>query len=167
MNRIGVLSDTHGNMDATKTALDYFTKEKIEILLHAGDLGNPRQMMPLFSSNQVYFAKGNCDDLAEMKEACKNETKQSADQNFIIEFEHCRIFLFHGDKPVDTGLLLEKKIDYVIKGHTHCPEDYRKNGIRILNPGALHRSPRYTIGVLDMESGNWTLQEVNKTRNSV
>jgi predicted phosphodiesterase len=35
-----------------------------------------------------------------------------------------------------------------VHGHTHERRDERRGGTRIVNPGALHRAPAFTVAVL-------------------
>ena len=38
ITKIGIMSDTHDRLDAVEKAIDLFNREKVEHVLHAGDL---------------------------------------------------------------------------------------------------------------------------------
>jgi predicted phosphodiesterase len=50
--------------------------------------------------------------------------------------------------------------DYLIHGHTHELRDERTAGTRIINHGALHRAPRFTVATLVPATGELQIIEV-------
>jgi predicted phosphodiesterase len=38
---IGIISDSHDNMDAIRRAVEFFNKKEVKAVLHAGDLVSP------------------------------------------------------------------------------------------------------------------------------
>ena len=57
---VGILSDSHGRVDAVRTALAEFRACGVELLLHCGDIDNA-ETVPEFSGWNVHFVFGNCD----------------------------------------------------------------------------------------------------------
>jgi putative phosphoesterase len=53
-------------------------------------------------------------------------------------------------------------LDYVFHGHTHRRDDYREAGMRIINPGALHRAAVKTVALLDLSTDDLRFIEVNE-----
>ncbi len=51
---IGILSDTHNNVENTRKALEIFRRENIRRLFHCGDITRP-DVVYLFSGFEVTF----------------------------------------------------------------------------------------------------------------
>jgi putative phosphoesterase len=70
--RLGLLSDSHGNFDATEKAIDILMKQGCELVIHLGDFCDTsrRQHMEeifrLFQERRVLAVKGNNDYLIEL-----------------------------------------------------------------------------------------------------
>lgn len=151
--KIGIISDTHNNIEITKKALGIFKRHKVELIIHAGDLTSPR-MLDLFREFDCKFVLGNGDidveDLnikaEEMGFGCIEEycTFSAGGKNFI---------LFHGNNvPMFRKAVASGKYDYIIKGHTHFFENYTSGTTRIINPGSLYSSDEFSIAILDTET---------------
>lgn len=160
--KIAVLSDSHDNEEALKKVVDLLKKEKIKIILHAGDLCSAF-LVSYFSSFDFYLVQGNNDDsLQELNQALLFYKLRECKIVYEIEVFEKKICLMHGDNvPLFRQKLSENKFDYLVKGHTHFCEDYYHNQTRVLNSGAMHRSPQNTFGILDLEKDLWTINVIN------
>ncbi|MEG6614944.1 metallophosphoesterase [Peptococcaceae bacterium 1198_IL3148] len=147
--RIGVLSDTHGNIELAKLALTQMGP--IDCLLHAGDHFRDAKELGVLKKLPVYAVAGNCDwDILEPEDITINAVGK-------------RIWLIHGHRHrVKAGhdtLLHEAKshnIDVVIYGHTHVAVSEVVDNILIFNPGSLTqpRGPQGpTYGVIEIFNG--------------
>ena len=58
--KIGVISDTHDNLDAIRRAVAYFAKEA-ELIIHAGDIGQKDVLTSLKSIAPLIAVRGNMD----------------------------------------------------------------------------------------------------------
>jgi hypothetical protein len=151
--KIGILSDTHNNIDTAGKAVAEFRKRKVDLLIHAGDLTSPK-ILELFKGFNCKFVLGNSDIDAEMINI------KSSELGFGEVCDHCefeadgkRIFIFHGnDVPLFREIVASGKYHYIIKGHTHFFENYVSNFSRIINPGTLYGSDECTVAVLDTET---------------
>ncbi len=121
--RILVLSDNHSR------EID-FNFNEFNYVIHSGDRGT-------FDADGILMVKGNCDFRGEKI------------INTIIEGK--KVLITHGDLyGVKEGLTrlsllaLEKEVDYVFYGHTHCPTYFEYRGIKFINPGA-YLDGRYVI----------------------
>ena len=160
--KIGVISDSHNNLSVLEKALVVLKEEKVDTILHAGDMENSNHVS-LFDDFTLYLAQGNCDDLYELKERCKEFGQPEPLKYHELELGYKRIFLFHGDDTLLYREALQRNIfDYIIKGHSHFTEDYKKGNSRVLNPGALYRSAMYTLGILDLQNNGWKKIEIPK-----
>ena len=125
--KIGIVSDTHNNWANFKKAIDWMNKEKIEMILHCGDIQSQDiidQSKKAFIG-KIDFVKGNADfnlsDLPDQKEL-------KADDKKII-FVH---FPAEAKKLAQSG-----KYDIVFYGHTHKAWEEKVGNCRMINPGEL------------------------------
>ena len=58
--KIGLIADTHNEVDITQTAITIFKDRGIETILHAGDITSPA-MLKFFYGFECYFVFGNGD----------------------------------------------------------------------------------------------------------
>ena len=151
---IGIISDTHNNVELTQKALETFRERGVEVILHTGDLTSP-DMLKLFSGFQAHFVLGNEDKDVEAL------NKQSAllgfgriEQQYTFELEGKTFIMFHGtDVPLFRETVASGKYDYIIKGHTHFFENYFSQNSHVINPGALNKAYEFTIALLNTDSG--------------
>ncbi|MBO8138111.1 MAG: metallophosphoesterase [Desulfotomaculum sp.] len=145
--RIGVLSDTHGNLEAARIALTCMGE--IDLLLHAGDHFKDAHQLAKSKELLVCAVVGNCD--WDMQEP----------EDLLIDAAGKKIWLTHGHKynvKFSHHMLVKKalqhKIDVVVYGHTHIPVIEEQEGILIFNPGSASRprgsrGPTYGMLVID------------------
>ena len=152
--RLGLISDSHGNIDATEKAIDILMTQGCEHVIHLGDFCDTsrRQHMEeifrLFQERRVIAVKGNNDYLIEL--ALQNGTgEEYADPKGMYEFlkevpmtvvmdDICFAHSFPFDylrafyEPIDVGsseraLFLFGQMPYRILfcGHSHTPIYFR------------------------------------------
>lgn len=141
--RIGILSDTHGDLLSAQQALK--TMGDIDLLLHAGDTYRDAKLLEKMLNIDVVAVKGNIDF------DCEGSSETT------ITIEGKKIFLTHGHKyNVKFNLerlyyrALEINADIVVYGHSHISMHQRENGIDFINPGSVSRPrggsmPSYAI----------------------
>jgi len=131
--RIGLISDTHGLLrPEALRALD-----GSELILHAGDVGDPKILDELEKIAPVRAVRGNID--VEPWARRLPATREVAADGLYIHLVH----------KVNT--LRGGKFDVVVFGHSHEPLVEMKNGVLFVNPGSA--GPRrfrlpVTAGVL-------------------
>ncbi|MTI81702.1 MAG: metallophosphoesterase [Firmicutes bacterium] len=130
MVRIGVLSDTHGNLDGARIALN--NMGKIDLLLHAGDHYKDAHQLAKTKELLVCAVVGNCD--WDVKEP----------EDLLIDAAGKKIWLTHGHKydvKASHDVLIKKakqhSVDLVVHGHTHIPIIDEQEKIIICNPGSV------------------------------
>ncbi|MCS6984387.1 MAG: YfcE family phosphodiesterase [Leptospiraceae bacterium] len=162
---IGVLADTHDNLRPLERCLKYFSQNRVRTILHAGDLVSP-QTLEVFSSFSLYLAWGNNDIFRSgITEKARMLGFSPPQEHWFLHCGGKNILLTHGDNPrffrEVTSPENPRKLHYLIKGHTHFPEDYRRGEIRILNPGPLYRSDQYTAALFWPSQDLWQLYEIS------
>ncbi len=151
--KIGIISDTHNNIELTKKAVDIFREKKIDILVHAGDFTSPR-MIEFFKDFSCRFVLGNGDlDIEEMSRECRKYGIDEIKAICAFEADGKKFIVFHGnDVSMFRDAIQSENFDYIIKGHTHHFENYLSNKTRIINPGALYSTDECSVAILNTET---------------
>jgi putative phosphoesterase len=122
MQRIGVISDTHGLLRPQAVA----ALRGSPLILHAGDVGSPQILDALRAIAPVHAVRGNVDT---------GEWARRLPETEIIEVGQCRVLILH---DLDT-LALDPRaagIAAVIAGHSHQPKIETRDGVLYFNPGS-------------------------------
>ncbi|MEM2131221.1 MAG: YfcE family phosphodiesterase, partial [Candidatus Woesearchaeota archaeon] len=96
--KIGIISDTHDQIEKTKKVINIFNKQKVSLVYHLGDLCSPF-MLSLFKDlkcNLKMVLGNNDSDLNRMYKWKPNNIEISG--KILIDFvEGKKIAAFHGD----------------------------------------------------------------------
>jgi len=151
--KIGIISDTHNDVEMVKKAIEEFKSRSVDLIIHAGDLTSPK-ILELFKGLPARFVLGNCDLDAEAINARAKELGLGCvDTHCELTIGDKRVLVFHGnDIPFFREAVGSGKFDYIIKGHTHTFENYVSHKTRIINPGSVYREDERTISVLDTDT---------------
>ncbi|GIW76418.1 MAG: phosphoesterase [Phycisphaerae bacterium] len=150
--KIGILSDTHGQFEITRTAVKLLTDAGAEYLIHCGDVGGT-DILDLLAGIPSAFVFGNCDyDQDVLKNYASHLGIECLEIWGILNLSGKRVAVTHGD---DTQLIsrimrLTDPVNYLLTGHTHVRYDNRSGPIRCINPGALYRSRLKSVALLDL-----------------
>jgi hypothetical protein len=156
---LGVMADSHGNKEAVVKALSIFTDNNISIVLHAGDFG-PASNYELYRDFVLHLVKGNNDSLDELQFYAEKYGQPAVMECKTIMFGHKDIFLFHGDQNRMYRDALAGNYSYIIRGHSHFPENFKVKRTVVLNPGALYRTSEYSVGILDLDRDTWCIKNL-------
>jgi putative phosphoesterase len=161
---IGVLSDSHGRASITVEAVRLLVDAGAERLLHLGDVGTD-EVIEALAGVDARIVLGNC-DYPEAPLIRHAERMGVAVDHPIGRFEvDGRTIAFtHGHLADCMQAALADTVDYLLHGHTHVVRDERVGPTRILNPGALFRAARYTVGVLDPTTDQFQVIELPSSR---
>lgn len=122
---IGVVSDTHGLLRSE--LFGFF--EGVDLVLHAGDVGDPAILSSLEVVAPVQAVWGNVDgwDVRERTE----ETRRG-------EIAGLAWAVVHGHQVPDYDRLpsVFPGADLIVHGHSHVPSTWRRDGALVLNPGS-------------------------------
>ena len=127
--RIGVFSDSHGDISTAKRFFDSLSP--LDCLFHLGDHAADGEKLAKLFSCPAYAVRGNCDYRSD----------KPLEQ--IVSLGGKRFLLLHGHQYYYMDALFyrgeEVHADMVLYGHTHMP-DLSADGPRLLlNPGSLSR----------------------------
>ena len=151
---IGVMSDSHDNLDAIQKAMRFFSAMKCELVVHAGDFIAPFAAKELCSLDcPVKAVFGNCDGerqgLRKVFEHCGEIRKEP------FTFEHGqRTFLLTHTHFANEAHLRSGQYDVIIYGHTHKPEMRRARNSLLINPGETGGwlTGKNSVALLDPET---------------
>jgi putative phosphoesterase len=161
---IGVLSDTHGNVEAARRAVEVFAGCDVGAILHCGDVGDPEVLRVLRAAvERVWFVWGNMDrPNRAWAEAVEALGLHWPDGPLVVELGGRRILLAHGHEWQLKTLASDDAFDYVLTGHSHRRNDERIGGTRFVNPGALHRARPKTVATIDLAADAVEFHEVSR-----
>jgi len=162
--KIGILSDTHGNLPATAVAAGTMAAAGLEAVFHCGDIGGMDVLGELAGIFEplgipVHAVFGNVDLYSDDWKYFPTNIGVILHGRFgDISCGGKRIALLHSD---DERKLREtvagRQYDLVLTGHTHELHDYREGRTRLVNPGTAGRGSPNTCAVLDLDSGALTV----------
>ncbi len=154
--RIGILSDTHGRKARLETALEMLTARGVQVLVHCGDVGGMACVdLMVAAGKPTYLVSGNMDrDVEALSSAARVVHAQFHSE--VIEVPiggGRRLAATHGDdRRLLDELIQGGQFAYVCHGHTHVRLDKRIGPVRVINPGALHRTMQPSAALLDTET---------------
>ncbi len=158
---LGILSDTHGHLERTRTALRQLKEAGAEFLIHCGDLGSEEMVSLLFEENEeglpVLAVPGNVDEWDPGLILYAKKLGMPLPRTARITLGGLTVAVHHGHDPREM-MVLEKtpKLDLLFTGHTHVAKDDTRGNVRILNPGAVYRAQIPSVAVFDTESREMT-----------
>jgi len=152
--KIGVLSDTHGCIDAVDRALSEFASRHVEMLIHCGDIDDAATVKS-FARWDVHFVYGNCDaDRLAIRRAIDSIGATLHEPFGHLQIEGKQLAWLHGDQSeLMRDVEFSGAYDYLFFGHTHVAEHRMTSHTQVINPGALFRARPRSCLVLDLPSG--------------
>ncbi len=158
---LGVVSDTHGQVQYARQAVNVLEAFKVAAVIHCGDIGSPA-IVPLFRPWPTHFVFGNVDHFPSELERAIAETGQTCHGRFgSLELAGTRVAFLHGDDGDRLhGAIESARWDLVCYGHTHVAEHHRVGKTLVLNPGALYRANPHTLAIVDLPSLEVTVAPV-------
>jgi uncharacterized protein len=123
--RVGLISDTHGML--RPQVFDAF--QGVDVILHAGDVGDDDILDELQAIAPVYAVRGNTDRADNARLPVSR----------VLDISGLRVHVSHGHevgaKPV-TLVAAYGDADVIIYGHTHRELITEEEGVLVVNPGA-------------------------------
>lgn len=119
---VGVISDTHGLLRPEAVA----ALQDSELILHAGDVGDPEILQRLRRIAPTFAVRGNVDTGTWAGALPLTE---------VVEVGTLHLYMLHDL----SALALDPKaagLSAVISGHTHRPVADIRDGVLYLNPGS-------------------------------
>jgi len=152
--KIGIISDTHDNLPRIKKAVEIFNREKVELVLHAGDFVSPFTFLEFKNINcPLKGVFGNNDgDKLYLQEKFK-VIGELYPAPYIVKINNKNVIMLHKEKLIDA-LAESQKYEVIIYGHTHRTDLRKIRKTLIINPGECGGwlTGKSTIALLDLET---------------
>ncbi|HOI12629.1 MAG TPA: metallophosphoesterase [Methanoculleus sp.] len=158
--RIGILSDTHDNLEMVDAAVEQLNRERVDLVLHAGDYVSPFVVPRLanLQSPMIGVLGNNDGDHRLLSERFAEHDRLSLRGGFAaVTAGGMTIGLLHGDdRELLQALIARKAFDVVVHGHTHQSVVRVLGSTLVVNPGEAcgYLTGRPTIAVLDTVTRN-------------
>ncbi len=146
--RLGVLSDTHGILP--NEVLDLFAG--VDLILHAGDVGDPGILTTLETIAPVHAVWGNCDGF---------DVRRVTTERVEVRIDGFDLLVLHGHQygrpDPESVALANPGAEIIVFGHTHRPVlALVDQVVTVMNPGSAG-DPRHGLppsaGILELEPG--------------
>lgn len=159
--KIAIIADSHDNLLRIDKMLLFLKQEKIDIIIHCGDVTMLETLKYLSEnfSGKIYLSLGNVDEMHGLEKKHINFKNVVVYEKFgELQIDNINIAFCHF--PCLAKELAEaKKYDFVFYGHTHEPWEETINNIKIINPGTLAGMfNKSTFAILDIETKNLELK---------
>ncbi len=118
---IGIISDTHGLVRPEAVA----ALQGVDLILHAGDIGNLEVLETLKQVAPVVAVRGNND---------KGEWANGLPDWEVTEVGPVSIYMLHDLKEMDVRP--DGIFQVVVSGHSHKPSVEDRKGVLYVNPGS-------------------------------
>ncbi len=159
--KIGLISDTHGKLP--EDVFNVF--KKVDLILHAGDIGNFNILKRLKELAPVYAVYGNIDNYSV---ASRLPLKIS------FKLEEVQILMMHNIGNIRNFAWQIKRGDFhpipdmVVFGHTHHPFYQKIGNTYFVNPGSAsfpQNGLNASTMIIKLEKGKILKQELIKLKN--
>ncbi|RMG00624.1 MAG: metallophosphoesterase [Nitrospirae bacterium] len=151
--KLGIISDTHDNMDRVKQAISIFNDEGVDMVLHAGDITSPFALIPfneeLRADYKGIFGNNDGDRLLITQRSGGRITPQP----LKTELDGRKVVVIH-EPYLLKEITASGMYDLVIYGHTHRAEIKREGKTLIINPGEAGHwlYGKATIAILETDT---------------
>lgn len=147
---LGLISDTHGLLrDSALRAM-----QNTGLIIHAGDVGDPRILEALEKLAPVTAVRGNVDT---------EEWATKVPPTAVLKAGAVRIYVLHDVKELNLNSI-PSGVSIIVSGHSHQPGQATRDGILYINPGSA--GPRrfnlpITVARLDLDRKPWEAEFID------
>ena len=140
--KIGIISDTHDQIDAIKKVVKLLNEENVELVFHCGDWVSPFSLFyykDLKCPMKGLFGNNDGDKFRHIERAKIYGVNVTYEDRFIsTEVDGRKIAIFHGDyEEIIEALLKSQMYDAVFHGHNHTKEIKIVGKTLSVNPGTF------------------------------
>ena len=141
---IGLISDTHGLLRPQALR----ALEGSDLIIHAGDVGDPMILEALKTLAPVFAMRGNVDT---------DPWALALPETEVIETDPATIYTLHDVHALDLDPAAAG-FHIIVSGHSHKPSRTEHGGVLFLNPGSA--GPRrfdlpVTVALLHLDQRPW------------
>jgi uncharacterized protein len=148
---VGLISDSHGQAPRVRRALELLRDHGATLFIHLGDIGDG--VLDELAGFECHIVFGNCDDPHSLDQYARDIGLHVHHPGGIVDVDGKRIGFTHGHLIEELERLFLSQVDYILHGHTHERSDAVVDGVRVINPGALHRARPLSVALLTPATG--------------
>ncbi len=159
--KIGIISDTHDDIDNVQNAIEIFREEKVDWIIHAGDFIFPgvidefkklKNELPLCRMIGV-LGNNDGEKLMLLKKFMELGGKLEGEFDDTV-IDGLRFGIYHGTSEKLREAAIKSGIyDVFIHGHTHKRREDKIGQTLVLNPGTAHKKIKSASGLFEEEGG--------------
>ncbi len=151
--KIGVMSDSHGNIDYVRQAAEYMMEEEVEHIIHLGDDYYDAHILDILPVNVI--------KVPGVYEAVYKDA--SVPNRLVEDIAGLKVLITHTrnshrndlpDDKIPEEYIASRRVDIVLFGHSHTSCAQFEGGILMVNPGHLKtedKTGEATFAVLDIK----------------
>ncbi|HEY7696615.1 MAG TPA: metallophosphoesterase [Nitrososphaeraceae archaeon] len=156
--KIGLISDTHDNIQNIRRAVRKFNDKHVDLVIHAGDIVSPNAVESLADVKLVGVLGNNDKDVAGLTSAFNKINGKLEGEIYKTVYDGMKFAVYHGTSIAKREQLIKSgKYDIFIYGHTHRKDNRFVGNTRVINPGTAKGwffGLFATIAVFDTTSRN-------------
>ncbi|MGZ0747442.1 metallophosphoesterase [Haloparvum sp. AD34] len=161
---VGIVSDTHDNLDLVQAAVGQFEYEGVDVVVHCGDVVSPFSATPFDGDWDFYAVRGNNDGEWALQDTVTDFGTYLGEAGSLT-LDGVDLAVYHGTSETLTDALVESgDYDVVCHGHTHRHDLEGRGGTVRVNPGGLPipgRDDVFRVATLDTETLTVEHHELN------
>ncbi|MEN3044351.1 MAG: metallophosphoesterase [Candidatus Hydrothermales bacterium] len=153
--KIGVISDTHDNLEATRKAFSIISQRKIEFVFHLGDIVAPftlKVIKEIYKGKLVLLYGNNDGEKQGLYLMAKDLKFEIFEPPLVYKLGDIKFMLYH-NYPEDYYAEI-KGINFLLFGHWHKVIHIRKDNTIFLNPGEVcgYLTGEKTFAIIDLKT---------------
>ena len=156
--KIGLISDTHDNIQKILKAVREFNDNHVDVVIHAGDFVSPIAVESLAGVKLVGVLGNNDTDIPGLTSTFNTIHGELKGEIFESVYDGMKFAVYHGTNlAIKDQLIKSGKYDVFIYGHTHRKDNRYIGTTRVINPGTAKGwffGLFATIAVFDTSSRN-------------
>ena len=134
--KIGLISDTHDNIQNIRRAVREFNDNHVDLVIHAGDFVSPIAVESLAGVKLVGVLGNNDTDLPGLTSTFNKIHGELKGEIFETVYDGMNFAVYHGTSLAKKEQLIKSgKYDVFIYGHTHRKDNRYIGTTRVINPG--------------------------------
>jgi len=154
---IGLIADTHDCLPLIDKAIERLNREKVDLVLHAGDYiaGFSVQRFKSLKAPLIGIFGNNDGDHDLIGKKFKELGAELRGRFAEVIVDGLKIAMLHGEEEgLLNSLVNAESYDFVVHAHTHKAKTYLKGKTVIVNPGEVcgYVSGKSTIALLNTET---------------
>lgn len=165
--KLGIVSDTHDNLEKAKAAINFFNSRDIDTVIHCGDMVSPFTAKLFDSDFNFHYVRGNNDGEWNLKQTIQQYGKF---YNNIAELEidSEKFAVYHGtEEEIVQALVNSGNYDYILRGHTHQRKHERHKDTVEINSGGIKlpdQEEQFSIAILETDTGEVNFHKYNQLK---